>query len=729
MLSNCWWPKERLADRLLVIPTKAGSIVGSRIHTYRHCTPIQDKQMDTIRLFEDHLIWQYDDHILRIEAWSENSLRVRATKSAQIDTTQDWALLPHTEGAIRFERTENGYCAINGKIRACIDVQGRLAFYNQKGERLLEELWRQRDAGEAFWTLGVHKPKSISALKIDGRDIRPLQGESFELKVRFEADSKERLYGMGQYQQPHLDLKGCTLELAQRNSQASVPFALSNLGYGFLWNNPAVGEATFAKNETRWYAQSSKQIDYWITAGDTPAEILHRYVAATGKPPMMPEELLGLWQCKLRYRTQEELLEVAREYKRRNIDLSVIVVDFFHWTNQGDWRFDPREWPDPKGMCEELAAMGIKLMVSIWPTVDSRTENYKVMREKGYLVHTKKGLDINFDYLGNTKFFDATHPGARQYVWEQAKKNYLDQGVALFWLDEAEPEYGVYDFDNYRYHLGNVLEVGNIYPALYSKTFYDGLRQEGKTDIANLVRCAWAGSQRYGALVWSGDIHSSFDSMRNQLSASLNMAMAGIPWWTMDVGGFHGGNVADPSFHELLIRWFQWGVFTPILRMHGYRDPMIDPEIAYRDGIAQCNTGSGNELWSFGPAVYEVLLAYLRVRECLRPYVLAQMEKAHEDGTPLVRPMFYEFPNQPDCWQVEDQYMFGPDLLIAPVLNEGQNDRSILLPEGVVWVDAFTGEALPGGRSVRRETSLKTIPVFVRQGSPALPMLHGLRAL
>lgn len=682
----------------------------------------RDNTMETLSINENHLFWQYDDHLLRIDAWGRNSLRIRATRASAIDLSQDWALLPPTGGKLSFERVENGVTVTNGNICATVDQQGRVIYRNQHGARLLEEFWRQRDIGEPFWSLGATHQKNISALKIDGREIRPLTGEAFELTVRFESEPTEKIFGMGQYQLPHLDLKGCVLELAQRNSQASVPFALSSLGYGFLWNNPAVGEAAFAKNETRWHAKATRQMDYWITAADTPAEIVAAYADATGKPPMMPEHLLGLWQCKLRYRNQDELLAVAREYKRRHINLSVIVADFFHWTNQGDWRFDPREWPDPKAMTDELESMGIKLMVSIWPTVDSRTDNYRIMREKGFLVRAKKGIDINFDYLGNTKFFDATHPGARSYVWQQAKQNYYDKGIELFWLDEAEPEYAVYDFDNYRYHAGNVLEVGNIYPALYTKAFYDGLAATGKTEIVSLVRCAWAGSQRYGALVWSGDIHSSFDSMRNQLAASLNMAMAGIPWWTMDIGGFHGGNVNDPAFHELLIRWFQWAVFTPILRMHGYRDPMIEPTEAYRDGIAQCNTGSGNELWSFGEDVYAVLLKYLRLRERLRPYVHQLMQSAHDSGTPLVRPMFYDFPEQSTCWRVEDQYLFGPDILVAPILNAGQHQREVYLPEGVVWVDAFTGKEHRGGQTISTTAELDRIPVFVRKSSSALGM-------
>ena len=196
---------------------------------------------------------------------------------------------------------------------------------------------------------------------------------------------------MGQYQQELLNLKGADLELAHRNSQASVPFALSSLGYGFLWNNPAVGRCVFGANITSWEAESTKGMDYWITAGDTPAEIEEAYAGATGRVPMMmPEYAMGFWQCKLRYQTQEELLQVAREYKRLGLPISVIVVDFFHWPKQGEWRFDPTYWPDPDGMIRELKEMGIELMVSIWPTVDRASENYEEMLEKGYLIRTDR---------------------------------------------------------------------------------------------------------------------------------------------------------------------------------------------------------------------------------------------------------------------------------------------------------------------------------------------------
>ena len=392
--------------------------------------------MSTFTVGPDRLEWSYDGHKLRIEPWGANSLRVRATQLSDFKD-EDWALMPvETPQGVETSRLEDGARIVNGNISAVVNERGQLSFYNQDGKLLLEEFWRMRD------TSGLPEDPStkyFSPLTLPARDFKPLGSDKYELRARFEAQPGEKIYGMGQYQQPFLDVKGCTLELAQRNSQASVPFMTSSRGYGLLWNNPAVGEVNFATNQTTWMARMTTQMDYWITAGDTPAEISRQYAAVTGKPPMLPDYASGFWQCKLRYRTQEELLGIAREYKKRGLPLSVIVADFFHWPNQGEWRFDPVDWPDPKAMVDELKDMGVELMVSIWPTVDDRTENYKIMKDKGYLVKTERGVPVNMTFLGNTTFFDATHPGARKYVWEQAKKNYHDLGIKIFWLDEAEP--------------------------------------------------------------------------------------------------------------------------------------------------------------------------------------------------------------------------------------------------------------------------------------------------
>ncbi|WP_440846297.1 glycoside hydrolase family 31 protein [Sphingomonas sp. 22176] len=660
-------------------------------------------------------MWAYNGDWLRIEAHGPDGLRLRASPFSDRGPRAGALLDDRGGSTARPVVTREGATAriTHGRITAEVDLQGRVRFRDARGTLLLAEKWRQRDTISKFWTVGTDEVRTISALGLAGREFKPLTGETARITARFEPKSGERLYGMGQYQQPHLDLAGCTLELAQRNSQASVPFVVSSHGYGLLWNIPAIGEAHFATNGATWTAEATREIDYWITAADTPAEIVRNYASVTGTAPMMPDYALGLWQSKLRYRTQDELLSVARDYQRRGIPLAVIVADFFHWPVQGDWRFDEREWPDPAAMTAELKAMGTELLVSVWPTVDPRSENYPALAEKGYLVRARRGLDVQQEFLGNTRFIDVTHPGARSFLWDTLKHNYRDKGVRLFWLDEAEPEFSVYDFDNYRYHGGSTLEIGNAYPLHYAQALHDGLRAEGESEIVSLIRCAWAGSQRYGALVWSGDIHSSFEAMRNQLSAGLNMGMAGIPWWTTDVGGFHGGHVDDPAFHELMVRWFQWAVFTPILRMHGHRDPITPPTEPFRDGVAQCDTGAGNELWSFGEPVFEVLRRYAALRERLRPYVADLMRTAHTDGDPLMRPMFYDHPDDPECWAVDDQYMFGPHLLIAPVTAAGVIERPVYLPAGQ-WRDAWTGTTVTGGQTIVCAAPLEQLPVFVR---------------
>ncbi|MDO4284119.1 MAG: glycoside hydrolase family 31 protein [Eubacteriales bacterium] len=650
------------------------------------------------------LCYRYDAERLILEPWGENSLRVRASKEAQMPQ-ELWALDGKPEGE-KAQIVIGEYEAriTNGKLTAHINNIGKLTFSNEKGEVLLEEFVRNRR--------DMFSP-TTSSLEIEGREFKPLIGGDYRLTMRFEG-KEQKIFGMGQYQQDFMDLMGAELELAHRNSQASVPFYISSLGYGFLWNNPAVGKVNFNKNVFTWVAESTKKLDYWITAGDTPAQIERAYADATGKVPMMPEYGLGFWQCKLRYQTQEELLEVAREYKRRQIPIDVIVVDFFHWPLQGEWKFDPTYWPDPDAMIRELDEMGITLMVSVWPMVDYRSENFEEMMAKGLLTRVEKGVRIDNTYQGNTIQYDTTNPEAREYVWEKCKKNYYDKGVKLFWLDEAEPEYTVYDFENYRYHLGPNVQIGNVYPAMYAKGFFDGMKAAGEDKIVNLLRCAWAGSQKYGALVWSGDIHSTFASLRNQLCAGLNMAIAGIPWWTTDIGGFFGANIYDEEYHECFVRWFEYGAFCPVMRLHGYRMP-YQPQYGTTGG-ATCVSGAPNEIWSYGDTVYEICKKYIDLREQMRPYTRSLMEAAHETGDPVMRPLFYEFPEDGKTWEVENEYLYGPDILVAPVLYAGMESREVYLPEGAEWTNVWTKEKFAGGQTVTVRTPLEEIPLFTRNG-------------
>jgi alpha-D-xyloside xylohydrolase len=356
--------------------------------------------------------------------------------------------------------------------------------------------------------------------------------------------------------------------------------------------------------------------------------------------------------------------------------------------------------------------MGIELMVSVWPTVDKKSSNFEPMREEGLLTRVDRGIRTTMDFMGDTVFFDATNPRAREFVWERIREGYYRSGIRMFWLDTAEPEYAVYDFDIYRYQLGSHMEVGNMYPVGYAQAFFEGMWTEGQSDVINLVRCAWAGSQRYGSLIWSGDIDCSFEALRRQLAAGLNMGIAGIPWWTTDIGGFKGGDPDDPAYRELLIRWFQWGTFCPVFRLHGHR--ILKESAPAENGFL---SGGPNEVWSYGDDAYSILVKYLGMRERLLPYIAKLMRDAHERGTPVMRPVFYDFPSDTQAWEQREEYMFGPDLLVAPILYPGVRRRTVYVPSGATWADVETGASYKGGQQVEVEAPLDRIPLFTRNGA------------
>ncbi|MEE0619295.1 TIM-barrel domain-containing protein [Intestinibacter bartlettii] len=665
------------------------------------------------------LIRKFDNEIVSIEPWGENSFRVKVSPNGTLPEYEN-AL---TEKVIQIDPNISIYNDINeaeivnGNIKAYITNRNRIVFKNSNDEILLEEYLRERAIANDMGNEDVNV-QSISGfsctLKLKSREFYPLSGGDYKLTQRFESDPKEKIFGMGQYQQTFLDLKNCKLELAHRNSQLTVPFYVSNKKYGFLWNNPGIGEVNFAKNITEWKMNSTDYIDYWITSEDTPNKIIENYTNVVGRAPKMPDNLLGLWQSKMRYQTQEEVLEVAHRYKEMGITPSVLVIDFFHWTEQGHFDFDSRYWPDPKKMVDELNEMGIEVMISVWPTVSQNAKNFNDVIEKGLLVKVNRGIRVTMQQLSNTVFIDPTNPETRSYVWNKLKNSYYKNGINMFWLDVAEPGYATYDFDNYRYYLGTDLKVGNLYPNEFSKMVFDGLKEENKTPVT-LIRGCWAGSQKYGTLVWSGDIDSSFGAFRNQVNTGLNMSIAGNPWWTTDIGGFHGGNINNPEFRELMIRWFQYATFSPILRMHGDRQPH-KKALGY-DGGGQCESGAENEIWSYGEVAQEIFMKYLNIRENLKPYIAELFKETHEVGAPIMRPVFYDYPEDKMAWEVDNQYMFGSELLIAPIIYYKQREREVYLPKGNQWVDINTNKIYDGEQFVVVEAPLESIPVFYKKGS------------
>ena len=622
-----------------------------------------------------------------IEPWGRNSFRVRCHQGCgkrDLPGALEPAPPPGSDAAVVMEG--NRASIQNGVIRAEVDSNSFITFKNSStGETLLQEL----------------QPR--------GRHFAGIAGDVCEIQARFKAWPDEKFYGLGQHRHGFLDQKGCVIPLRHRAMEISVPFMVSNRGYGFLWNNPAIGEVTLANNCTQWVARQARQIDYFVTAGSY-KEIMAQYGAATGLPPEMPAWATGFWQSKLRYETQEELLQVAREYKKRGLPLDVIVIDYYHWTRMGDFQFDPAEWPDPSAMVKELDKMGVRVLVSVWPTINHKSKNAREMLNRSLIVKSRIGEPVHrssFDKPDRVReymhFYDPTNPEARAYVWDKVKQGYYRHGIKMFWLDACEPQLAYDNHENMQFHEGPGAEVALLYPLRHQQTFFEGLRAEGETEIVNLCRAAWAGSQKFGALIWSGDVPSTFESLREQIPAGLNMAMSGIPWWNTDIGGFQHGDPDSPVFRELLVRWFQYAVFTPALRLHGVREPSTSAFM-----------GGPNELWSFGDEVYEILRDLLFMRERLKAYILEQMREASRSGLPPMRPLFVDFPDDNRCYDIADAFLFGQDILVAPVTEYQQRQRDVYLPRSATWTDPWSSKRYEGGQTVTVDAPLKVVPVFLK---------------
>lgn len=632
---------------------------------------------------------------IQIEAYGADAFRVRATLNHAFSGQYQGLLPAETTAEITVQ--ENCAKITNGRISATVTKvrDANVIVFYKDGSVIFSEYFS----------------RCAPAVRIHARSYKPLGGEDYSIKARFESARDEKIFGMGQYQHDELNLKDCVLELAPKNAQVSIPFYISSLGYGFLWNNPSIGRVSFGKNLTEWESDRSSEIDYWITVGDYPKDLLAHFTEVTGRAPDFPDDLLGLWQCKLRYRTQEEVLSAAREYHRRGLPLDLIVIDYYHWKHDGDWCFDSDYWPDPAAMVKELNEMGTRCMVSVWPTIQKNSINYQEAAEKGLLVSPLGG---EMGGIFGKPFYDATNPEARAFIWDHVKKNYFDYGIDSYWLDCAEPEYLPADFEHYAYAAGAAEKKAGLYPLMHTKAFYEGMLASGQKTPINLLRSAWVGSQRYGAVVWSGDITSTFETLRIQVKAGLNVGMAGIPWWTTDTAGFMG-NKDDPSYNELLVRWFQFSTFSPVLRLHGYLGPyQTFPRLSENENSGgYAHTAQPHELWSHGDDVYEILKKYLFIRVELKDYIKELMHEASENGSPLLRTMFYEFPNDETCWNLDDQYMFGNRYLVAPVLYQGMRERKVYLPSGK-WKNYHTGKLVEGGATFTVDAPLEIIPVFER---------------
>lgn len=608
-------------------------------------------------VIQDHMIlFSRQGELVRLSACAEHAIRFQSFPDGRV-TEENYTLLPQPRVPVIREE-DHAVFMTSGNLTVRLEENGKITFF-RCGRAILEEKC------ELTFETGYRNHQNIGS-------------GLWRSRVTFCPHPQEHFYGLGHSWDHEFDLKGCSFDIRNLNAKCTIPYVYSSRGYGFIWNLPSTGTVELSNNRTRWQSDCCYGIDYVVIAGD-PKQTASVLADLTGHAPEMPYWATGFWQSRLRYETQEELLSVARRYHREQIPVSAMVADYFHWTEQGDYRFDSQYWPNVKEMADQLHDMDMKLVVSVWPTINENSENYEYMSANNMLMRTVHGSDRVFRFYGWQAEIDVTNPKTREYVWSKLRQNYIDNGVDALWFDEAEPEIHPEQFDNLIWHAGRADRVALLYPYYYSQLAYDGFRSMGQEQIVTLTRCAYLGSQKFGSLVWSGDIPSTFDSLSHQVKAGLNMAMCGIPWWNTDIGGFYGGDTQNEEFRELMVRWFQFGVFSPVMRLHGSRIRHGEP------GKIIEPSGDPNELWSFGEEVYGILKNLVMLRQRLRPYIARQMQTAARLGYPVMRPMFFEYPDDPQCYELAEQYMFGDDILFAPIVNRGQTEKQVYLPAGE-WI-------------------------------------------
>ena len=536
----------------------------------------------------------------------------------------------------------------------------------------------------------------------DGKDILQEGARDIAHGIQQRFNTETILYGLGQHQNGLLDYSGTITRLQQANRDVAVPMLVSPKGFGILWNNAAVTdvEAGLASGPAILIrSEAGGGVDYHFMYGPELDDVIKGYRRLTGTAPLMARWTWGLWQSKEHYATQDELLGVAAKYRQMKVPLDAVIQDWQYWL-PGQWgshEFDKARYPDPAGMVKKLHDENVHAIISVWARLDPDTANTKALDAIGGLY---PATYPNVYPAGKGRWYDAYNPRARDLYWRQVMRNLGTLGFDGWWLDASEAELGGWwgQMRDVKTAAGPGSVVYNAYPLLHTTAVHDGMvRDQPQKRAFILTRSAYAGQQRNAAITWSGDTMGDWDVFRRQVPAALNFTLTGIPYWSADIGGFFGGKPKDPAYAELFTRWFQFGVFNPMFRVHG--------------------TGDGKEIWQFDDATQKILRDYIDLRYRLLPYIYsASWDVTHNDGT-MMRALAFDFRDDAQALHIPDEYMFGKALLVAPVVQEKARARQVYLPGKDAWFDFWTGNKLDAGQVVTAQADIATIPVYVRAGS------------
>jgi alpha-D-xyloside xylohydrolase len=735
-------------------------------------------------LQKDHVTIQLSEGVLRIIPLSDKAIRIQWEKDTMKEKREFVLINKLPVPAFKFSETASKLKLTTKTITVLFNKQNCAINYSDK-------------TGMIFLSEKAGSRKLIPNSVLGQR--------CFIAEQSFNSPADEYLFGLGQFQDGHYNLRNVTRKLIQVNSQIAIPFLYSSKGYGILWHqygltefNPADNIVTLTKkdttsgskgdvevtttagtqkvsqrqslykgtfsvakdgeysmmldlgnmenrhllvidgtpvidqsnlwlppaasalvnlkkgehtvqvvckssntpnlswklsnNETTFSSPNAKSLDYVVFYGKNADDVIADYRNLSGNVPMLPLWAYGFWQCRERYTSGKQLVSTIEEFRKRNLPVDVIVQDWQYWGKNG-WgvpKFDTTNYPNPARFIKELHDLNAHFSISVWENLDKKSDVAKPYIEKNL-------------YIPNSPWIDIYNPETQKTHWNALNKNLFSLGVDSWWMDATEPENDALAGKQTYFGLGDFYRL--TYPLFVSKAVYDGQRKTNpEKRVAILTRSAFAGQQRYGTINWSGDIGSTWDTYRRQIVAGLNYNLSGMPYWTTDIGGFFRpgrSQYTDAKYHDILTRWFQWGAFNPIFRIHGYQ--------------------SETEPWNYGDTVENNMRKVMNLRYRLMPYIYSAAWQISKNGSTMMRPLVMDFSRDKKAIEQRYEYMFGKSFLVAPVTEPKVTEWDVYLPKSTAWFSFWTGKRFIGGQTIKAAAPEDKIPLFVKAGS-IIPM-------
>ena len=707
-----------------------------------------------------HLFWGiclcFSTNILFAQNYQKTSSGIKTTVNAVDIEVQFFApavarVIKSPEG-VAYEKQSLSVIAKPEKVSFKADIQ------DNKIVLSTSELSVSVDTGTGIVSYFSKDGKSLLAEKSGMQfiDFDDAGTKTYQVYQPFILDREEAIYGLGQLQNGKMIQRNMTKNLIQGNVEDVSPFFQSTKGYGVFWDNYSPTLFTDNEVETSFRSEVGDCVDYYFMYGKNADGVIAQVRSLTGQAPMFPLWTYGYWQSKERYKSQKEVVDVVRKYRELGIPLDGIIQDWQYWGHNYLWNamdFQNPTFNNPQKMIEDVHAMNAHMAISIWSSFGPMTKPYRELDKKGMLFNfttwPQSGLESwspNMEYPSGVRVYDAYNPEARDIYWKYLNDGIFKLGMDAWWMDSTEPDHLDWkpeDMDTKTY-LGSFRKVRNAYPLMTVGGVYDHQRAvTSDKRVFILTRSGFLGQQRYGVNVWSGDVASTWESFRNQIPAGLNFSLCGIPHWNSDIGGFFAGHYnkswnddsasKNPLYQELYVRWLQFGTFNPMMRSHG--------------------TDVYREIYKFGKKgepVYDAIEKMIGLRYSLLPYIYSTSWEVSNRQSSFMRALMMDFVDDRKVWDINDEYMFGKSLLVAPIAHaqytpeavvkvseeEGWNrdgakktktdvavdfmetkSTNIYLPAGTLWYDFWTNEKHEGGKEITKETTLDVIPLYVKAGS------------